>query len=79
MFDQYKAKLDEYFSDADEALKKQAYMNVVQDLKKSGIVVEEVSKEDFEELLIDEVKRLKTLGKGALVGAGVFTVLSLLG
>lgn len=63
----------------DKVINKQAYNTVIKDLKESGIEIEDLSDEEFKQLLAEEVKKTKTFTKGALVGAGALAFLELLG
>ena len=62
-----------------EAIDKYAYKEVIKDLKEAGIDKDELSDDEFDELLKEKVKQSQTFAKGALFGAGALLFLELLG
>ena len=56
--------LSETFKEIDKSVRELAYKNVVEDLEKEGISVNEIDEEDLKELVAEEVKKIKTFGKG---------------
>ena len=62
-----------------EAIEKFAHEEVLKSLKEAGIQRDELSDEDFEELLQEQVGKTKMFAKGAMVASGVFLFLELLG
>ena len=75
-FDQLK---NSALNKADELLRDSAYQSVVKELKVEAIAIDDLSKEEFEQLFIEEYEKQKNLTKGAGIGAGALFLLSLLG
>jgi hypothetical protein len=63
----------------DALIKQNAYNTVVSDLKTDGIDINDLSDDEFEVLLVEEMEKQKNLSKGAAVGASALFLLSLLG
>jgi len=70
--------LSETFKEIDKSVRELAYKNVVEDLEKEGISVNEIDEEDLKELVADEVKKIKTFGKGMIAGIVGLELLDLL-
>ncbi len=66
-------------SQYNEVIKKYSYEEVLKELKKAGISKDELSEEEFQELLDDQIKQSKQFSKGAMVATGAFLFLELLG
>jgi hypothetical protein len=75
IFDDLKDQANEK---VDVLIKKNAYIEVIESLKKEGIALNEMTEEDFEILLVEEVEKQKNQGKGALLGVGALFLLGLL-
>ncbi len=56
-----------------------SYNQVVEDLKKAGIKKDELSDEEFQELLNEQITKSESFSKGALMATGAFLFLELLG
>lgn len=78
MFNKLKEYKESAFKDIDETITKQAYNNVIKDLKAADIDPEELSDEEFKQLMAEEIKEIKTLGKGTIAGAGAFVLFDFL-
>jgi hypothetical protein len=63
----------------DEIIIKYAKEKVDKEIKKSGLSIEDLSTEDYQELLDEEIKQAKQFSKGALAATGLFLFLELLG
>ncbi len=63
----------------DSLIKENAYSTVVSDLKADGIDINDLSEDEFEVLLVEEIQKQKNVTKGAAAGAGALFLLSLLG
>ena len=79
MFEKIKSYKDEALPEIDKAIREQAYKNVLNDLKDADIDPEEMSDDEFNQLMAEEIKSIESMGKGAMVGSGVFAFLELLG
>ena len=66
-------------SQYDEVINKYSYNEVLKELKEAGLSKDDLSVDDFEELLNEKIKELKSFSKGALVATGAFLFLELLG
>jgi len=66
-------------SQYDEVIDKYSHDQVLKDLQKAGISKDELSDEEFQELLDEQVVKSKSFSKGAMVAGGVFLFLELLG
>lgn len=66
-------------SQYDEVINNYSKEQVEKDLKKAGISKEELSDEEFQELLDEQIVKSKSFSKGALVAGGAFLFLELLG
>ena len=75
IFDDLKDQANEK---VDDLIKKNAYVEVIESLKKEGIALNELTEEEFEILLVEEVEKQKNQGKGALLGAGTLFLLGFL-
>jgi len=78
----FQKKFDDLKDQANEKvdvlIKKNAYVEVIESLKKEGIALNEMTEEDFEILLVEEVEKQKNQGKGALLVVGALFLLGLL-
>lgn len=63
----------------DAIIKEQSYKNVIKDLKEAGISESELSEEEFDQLMAEEIKKNKSFAKGAMVATGALLFLELLG
>lgn len=63
----------------DAIIKEQSYKNVIKDLKEAGISESELSEEEFDQLMAEEIKKNKSFAKGAMVATGALLILELLG
>ncbi len=79
MYEKIKQATQDGLKEVDEAVKKQAYKKALAKLNEAGIDPEELSDEEMAQLVAEEVKEIRTFGKGAAVGAGALMVLNLLG
>ena len=52
---------------------------VLKELKDAGLSQDDISNEEFEELLTEQIKQSKSFSKGALAATGVFMFLEFLG
>ena len=66
-------------SQYDEVIQKYSHEQVLEDLKKAGISKDELSDEEFQELLDEQVVKSKSFSKGAMIATGAFLFLELLG
>jgi len=66
-------------SQYDEAITRYSYEEVIKELKKAGVSKEDLSEEEFNELLSAKIKESKAFSKGAMAAAGAFMFLELLG
>jgi hypothetical protein len=73
---QLKNSSKEYYDDAIATFSKN---QVLEELKDAGISVDELSSEEFNELLQEKIKENEAFSKGALVATGAFVFLELLG
>lgn len=62
-----------------EIIQRYSYDQVIEDLKKAGISKDELSDEEFQELLDDQISKSESFSKGALMATGAFLFLELLG
>ena len=62
-----------------EVIYKTSHKKVLQQLRDDGIDVNDVSKEEFNHMLAEEIKTQKSFTKGAAIGAGALLFLDLLG
>jgi len=74
----YKSWLSNTFKEVDIKVREMAFANVVGRLKKEGINIEEMDREDLEEMIASEVKEIKAFGKGAIVALAGLELLDLL-
>jgi TRAP-type C4-dicarboxylate transport system substrate-binding protein len=63
----------------DKIINEQSYQAVLKELQEDGIDVNDLTEEEFNQLLAEEIKKQKTFSKGVLVGAGALLLLELLG
>ena len=63
----------------DEVIANYSKKQVLKELKDAGISRDEISDEEFDELLEEQIKQSKSFSKGALVATGAFALLELLG
>jgi len=66
-------------SQYDEVIIKYSKTEVLKELKKAGITKEELSDDEFDELLEDKIKQSKSFSKGAMVAGGALLFLEFLG
>ena len=66
-------------SQYDSVIDKYSKEQVIEDLKKAGISKDELSDEEFQELLNEQTVKSKSFGKGALVATGALLFLEFLG
>lgn len=66
-------------SQYDEIINKYSKDQVLKDLEKAGISKSELSEEEFNELLGEQVVKSKSFSKGAMVAGGLFLFLEFLG
>jgi len=66
-------------SQYDEVIIKYSKTEVLKELKKAGISKEELSDDEFNELLEDKIKQSKSFSKGAMVAGGALLFLEFLG
>jgi len=66
-------------SQYDETIKKYAKAEVLKELSEAGVSIDEISTQEFQELLEDKIKASKAFAKGAMVAGGALLVLDLLG
>jgi len=63
----------------DKTIRDNSYKSVVNELKNDGIALSDLTTEEFEQLLAEEIQKQKSFSKGAAVGAGALFLLGLLG
>ena len=63
----------------DSIIDSYSYEQVIKDLKEAGINKDELSDEEFKQLLAEEVVKSRKFSKGLLVGGGAILLLELLG
>ena len=66
-------------SQYDETIKKYAETEVIKELKDAGVSIDDISTQEFQELLEDKIRVSKAFAKGAMVAGGVLLFLDLLG
>lgn len=66
-------------SQYDETIKKYAETEVIKELKDAGVSIDDISTQEFQELLEDKIRASKAFAKGAMVAGGVLLFLDLLG
>ncbi|DAB34029.1 MAG TPA: hypothetical protein CFH82_07390 [Sulfurospirillum sp. UBA12182] len=66
-------------SQYDKTIKEYASKQVQKELKEAGISKEDMSQEEYEQLLEDKYKEAKSFSKGAMVAGGFLLFLELLG
>jgi tRNA A37 N6-isopentenylltransferase MiaA len=66
-------------SQYDEVINKYSQAEVLKELTEAGISKEDISQEEFDELLEEKIKESKAFSKGAMVAGGAFLFLELLG
>ena len=66
-------------SQYDETIIKYSKKQVLKELKDAGISKDEISDEEFDELLQEQIKQSRSFSKGAMVATGAFVFLELLG
>jgi len=66
-------------SQYDEVINKYSQAEVLNELTEAGISKEDISQEEFDELLEEKIKESKAFSKGAMVAGGAFLFLELLG
>jgi len=62
-----------------QIIKEQSYNAVLKELKEDGIDIDDLTEEEFNQLIAEEIKKQKTFSKGMMVGAGALLLLELLG
>jgi len=63
----------------DKIINDHSYDTVLKELKDDGISINDLSDDEFKQILAEEVKKTKTFAKGALTGGAGLLVLELLG
>lgn len=63
----------------DKTIQQYAKTEVIKALKEAGISADDLSEQDFSELLDDKIKESKAFTKGALVAGGALLFLEFLG
>lgn len=63
----------------DKVIKEQSYNNVIKDLQEAGISENEISEDEFKQLMAEEIKKNESFAKGAMAATGALLVLELLG
>ena len=71
----YRDWLNSKFSEVDKKIRELAFSKVVENLKKEGIDIKEIEESDLEELIADEIKKIKTFGTGFIVGVAALEIL----
>lgn len=66
-------------SQYDEVIDKYSKTEVLKELKEAGISKDDISDEEFDELLEEKIKESKAFSKGAMVAGGALLFLELLG
>ncbi len=62
-----------------EVIYMQSHKSVLKDLKADGIDINDLSKEEFNQILAEEIKKQKAFSKGTLAGMSALMFLELLG
>ena len=63
----------------DDVIIKYSKEEVLKELKEAGISKDDLSKDEFDELLEDKIKQSKSFSKGAMVSGGALLFLEFLG
>lgn len=63
----------------DEVINKYSENEVLKELKEAGINKDDLSTDEFDELLEDKIKQSKSFSKGAMVAGGALLFLEFLG
>lgn len=63
----------------DEMVAQYAYKEVLKNLKDAGLEKDDITQEEFDDLLSEQKERTSAFAKGALGASGVFLFLELLG
>ena len=66
-------------SQYEDTVAKYSYDEVMRDLKEAGISKDDLSEEEFQELLNEQIKKSKIFAKGAMTAAGILLFLEFLG
>ena len=66
-------------SQYEETIAKYSHDEVMRDLKEAGISKDDLSEEEFQELLNEQIKKSKIFAKGAMTAAGILSFLEFLG
>ena len=66
-------------SQYEETIAKYSHDEVMRDLKEAGISKDDLSEEEFQELLNEQIKKSKIFAKGAMTAAGILLFLEVLG
>jgi phosphopantothenate synthetase len=79
MVEQLKSIKNATQSQYNEVIQKYSKDQVISDLEKAGIKREELTDKEFDDLLGEQVMKAKSFSKGAMMAAGAFFLLELLG
>ena len=71
--------MQELITQYDEIIINYSKEQVLEELKEAGVSRDEISDNEFNELLQEQIKQSKSFSKGALMAGGVFMFLELLG
>ena len=66
-------------SQYEDTVAKYSYDEVMRDLKEAGISKDDLSEDEFQELLDEQIKKTKIFAKGAMTAAGILLFLEFLG
>ena len=66
-------------SQYDEVINKYSQTEVLKEIKEAGISKDDISVEEFNELLEEKIKESKAFSKGAMAAGGAFLFLEFLG
>jgi hypothetical protein len=66
-------------SQYDDLIIEYAKKEILKELKEAGISEDDLTQDDYDELLADKIKEAKSFTKGAMVAGGAFLFLELLG
>lgn len=62
-----------------EAIQKHSHKQIIKELKEAGLSKDDISEEEFDELLQDKITQNTSFAKGAMVAGGALLFLQLLG
>ena len=66
-------------SQYEDTIVKYSHDEVMRDLKEAGINKDDLSEDEFQELLDEQIKKSKIFAKGAMTAAGILLFLEFLG